>query len=80
MPKIQNVGIGNYIRNPRGRRSDDSRGTAVETLQVASSQGNSFTCFPVTAVKSGPDGTEAVVDTTRYLQIPVDTVVEQVNI
>ena len=80
MAKIQNVGIGNYIRNPRGRLQPGSRGTAVEVLKINSNSGNSFLCFPVTGVKQGPDGSEAVVDTTRYLQIPVGTEVEQVSI
>lgn len=80
MPKIETVGVGKFIRNPRGRHSPDSRGTAIEVLQIASNNGNSFTCFPVTAVNAGPDGPEAVLDTTRYQDIPIGTNVEQASI
>ena len=80
MPKIQDIGIGKYIRNPKGRKFENSKGSSVEILQIASSQGNSFTCFPVTSTKVGADGKEAILDKTRYLQIPVDTQVEQVTI
>ena len=74
MAKIQNVGVGNYIRNPRGNRGLNSQQMNVEALRIDSNQGNSFLCFPVTAMNSG----SPVVDTTRYLQIPIDTEVEQV--
>lgn len=76
MPKIQNVGIGNFIRNPRGRNAANSRAMNIEVLQVAQNNGNSFLCYPVTDAKSVP----VTVDTTRYQQIPIDTVVDQVTI
>ncbi len=74
MPKIQDVGIGNYIRSPRGRRGQDSRQMNVEVLQVAQNNGNSFLCFPV--VSKNP----LTLDTTRYQHINIDTVVDQVTI
>lgn len=67
MPKIQNVGLGNYIRNPKNRK---------EVLRVDTNNGNSFTCYPVKAVHS----TRVVVDTERYEQIPLDREVEQITI
>jgi hypothetical protein len=76
MPKIQNVGVGKFIRNPRGRRGADSRMMNVEVLQIAENGGNSFLCYPVTDAKTVP----VTVDTTRFLQIPIDTVVDQVSI
>lgn len=76
MPKIQDLGVGNYIRSPRGRRGQDSRQMNVEVLLIASNEGNSFKCFPVTNPSSVPVG----VDTTRYQFIPIDTVVDQVTI
>ena len=78
--KIQNVGIGNYIRNPRGRKLANSDGSAVEVLRVDANQGNSFLCFPVVGYKAGASENEAVLDRTRYLQIPIDTEVQQVTI
>lgn len=74
MPKIQNVGVGGYIRNPRGRDAEDSRGMNTEILRVEGNDGNSFICFPVKRF----DGGVPVIDTTRYQQIRVDTVVDQV--
>lgn len=71
MPKIQNVGIGNYIRSPRGRHAAGS--DKMELLQIAANNGNSFLCYPV--IKK--DGTTITVDTKRYYDIPVDTDVEQ---
>lgn len=76
MPKIQNVGVGNFIRNPRGRQGEDSRGTNVEVLQVAVNEGNSFRCYPVTDAKAVP----VTVDTTRFQFIPIDTMVQQVTL
>jgi hypothetical protein len=76
MPKIQNVGVGGYIRNPRGRHGEDSRGMNVEVLQVAVNEGNSFRCYPVTDPKSVP----VTVDTTRFQFIPIDTNVDQVSL
>jgi len=74
--KIQNVGIGNFIRNPCGRMGENTQGTSVEVLQVASDQGNSFLCYPVTDPKAVP----VIVDTTRYQFIPIDQMVQPVTI
>lgn len=71
MPKIQNIGIGNYIRSPRGRHAAGT--TKIEILQVAANNGDSFLCYPV--VKK--DSNTITVDTTRYYQIPIDTDVDQ---
>lgn len=76
MPKIQNVGIGNYIRNPRGRYGDNSKGSNVEVLQVASNEGNSFLCYPVLDPKANP----VTIDTGRFQYIPIDTFVQQVTL
>ena len=76
MPKIQNVGIGNYIRNPRGRRGSDSRQMNVEVMKIHSDEGNSFLCYPVTNTETDP----VTLDTTRYQYIPIDTNVDQVTI
>lgn len=76
MPKIQDVGVGGYIRNPKGRAGADSRQMNVEVLKVSENHGNGFLCFPVTKVASGV----ATLDKTRYQFIPIDTNVKQVSI
>lgn len=76
MPKIQDVGVGNYIRNPKGRHGADSRQTNVEVLKVSRSEGNGFLCYPVVDAAAVPP----TLDTTRYQIIPIDTVVKQVTI
>lgn len=73
MPKIQNVGVGGYIRDPRGTHGADSRQTNIQILFVAKNDGNSFLCYPVTATNP------LTLDTTRYQQIPIDTNVQQVS-
>lgn len=70
MPKIQNVAIGSYIRNPQGRRL--SGANVIEVMQVARNDGNTFLCYPVVGKASG----KVSLDTTRYLQIAIDTQVE----
>jgi len=74
MAKIQNIGIGKYIRNPKGRKASDS--TNVEVLQIAENHGNAYLCFPVT----GRRGTDVILDKTRYLFIPIDSNVNEVTI
>lgn len=76
MPKIQNVGLGNYIRSPRGRHGQNSRQMNTEVLQVSRNDGNNFLCFPVVDARTIP----VTLDTTRYQYIPIDTVVDQVTI
>lgn len=78
--KIENVGVGGFVRNPRGRDNPNSRGSNIEVLKVTTDNGNSFTCYPVSSVKVGATGREAVLDTTRYQQIPKGTNVQQVTI
>lgn len=68
MAKIQNIGVGNYIRSPKGRLA----GGKIEVWQVAINNGNSFTCYPVT----GKNSTKVTVDTTRYYDLPIDTEVD----
>ena len=80
MARIQDVGVGGYIKDPRGRKQKDSRGTCVRALKVVQNNGNSFLCMPVVGVKQGPSGPEATLDTERYQQIPIDTNVDQVTI
>ena len=63
MPKIQTLALDSFIRNPR-----DSK----EIMQIKVDNGNSFTCFPVSDYASG----KVTLITTRYLQIPLDTVVK----
>lgn len=74
MAKIQDVGIGNYIRNPRGVKTKDGGGMGVEALRIDRSEGNSFLCFPVTSK------TPLTLDRSRGLVIPRDSEVEQVTI
>lgn len=63
--RIQNVGVGAYIRNPK---------RAGEILKIVTNDGNSYVCYPVT-------GTSPVtLDTTRYQHIPLDTQVQVVGI
>lgn len=66
MPKIQTLAIGSFIRNPRN---------SEEIMQVSANNGNSFTCFPVKSYVSG----KVTLETTRYLQLPIDTVVKVAN-
>lgn len=70
MAKIQNIGIGNYFRSPRGRNLAATN--KIELLQVAANNGGSFLCYPVV----GKQSTKVIVDTTRYYDIPVDTEVD----
>lgn len=76
MLKIQNVGVGKYIRSPRGIKGANSRDMNIEVWQVAVNEGNSFRCYPVTDPKSIP----VTVDTTHYRFLPLDTMVEQVSL
>ena len=66
MPKIQTLAIGSFIRNPSN---------AKEIMQISKDDGNSFLCFPVKSYESG----KATLITTRYLQLPLDTVVRVAN-
>lgn len=74
MPKIQSIGLGNFIRNPRGTGTVSGGLKSREVMQVTTNNGNSFTCYPVMAVNP------LVLDKTRYLQIPIDTDVESASI
>lgn len=73
MAKIQTIGVGNYIRNPKGIRGVNSRQSNVEILKIYANNGNSFLCYPVKSVQS----TRVILDTSQYYQIPIDTNVEQ---
>lgn len=75
MPKIQDVGVGNYIRNPRKvSRSSGVPKSAV--MQVFKNDGNAFVCHPVKSSASG----RVVLDLENYMYIPLDTQVDQVTI
>ena len=75
MPKIQDVGVGAYIRNPHGGR--ESAGVRISNvLKVMNNDGNTFRCYPVKSVASG----EATIETEVYYNIPIDTQVDQVTI
>lgn len=76
MPKIQNVGVGGYIRGLKGLMGIDSRGLNAEVWKVMSNEGNSFKCSPVTNGSANP----VVIDESRYYFIPIDTNVDQVTI
>lgn len=76
MAKIQNIGVGNYIRNPQGRHGMQSRGTNVEVLKIEENHGNSFLCYPI----SDPSSVPVTLDKSRYLFIPIDTDVQQVSV
>lgn len=75
--KIQNVGLGNYIRNPKGVRQTDAPGmNIIEALKITQNNGNSFLCYPVKDPKASP----VTLDTTRFYDIPIDTMVERASI
>ena len=76
MSKIQNVGVGGYIRGLKGIKGVDSRGMNSEVWKVMSNEGNSFKCCPVTNGSTNP----ATIDTTRFMFVPIDTNVSQVSI
>ena len=76
MPKISDVGVGGFIKNPRGTRLRGSNRTAVEVLKVSRNDGNSFLCIPVLEVK----GTVVVLDSERHYFIQSDQFVDQVSI
>ena len=76
MAKIQNIGVGNFIRNPRGRHTPESKQQSIEVLQISSNQGNSFLCYPVKDAGAVP----VTVDQSRHYFIPIDTNVERVMI
>lgn len=76
MAKIQNIGVGKFIRSPRGIKGIDSKGMNIESMQIVSNEGNSFRCCPVTNGSSNP----IKIDTTRFIFIPIDTDVDQVTI
>lgn len=76
MAKIQNIGVGGYIRNPHGKMGTDSRETNIAVMQVFANNGNSFRCHAVLSSESG----RVVLDMTRYLDIPIDTEVKQASI
>ena len=67
MPKIQVVGVGNFIRDPK---------RPGQVLGVVTNNGNSFTCYPVSRVDSGVP----VYDKTTYQMISLDTNVELATI
>lgn len=76
MAKIQTIGVGNYIRNPRGGSPIDALGMNIGVLQIFENHGNYFLCFPVVDAKAVP----VTLDKTKYRFIPIDTNVEQVTI
>ena len=76
MAKIQNVGVGNFIRGLRGRQAADSRNMNSEVWRISSNEGNSFLCHPVTDAKTVP----VTVDTTRFQFVAIDTNVDQVTL
>lgn len=72
MPKIQNVGVGNYIRDPKGVKAANG---ARQILKIDASYGNSFLCYPVKSYASGL----ATLNYSTHQFIPIDTEVEQVT-
>lgn len=72
MPKIQNIGIGNYIRNPRGTGATTGGVKSREVMQVFVQDGNQYRCHPVINARAVP----VTLDMKRYIFIPVDTEVE----
>jgi len=67
LPKLSDVGLGGYIRDPRNPR---------KVLRVETDAGNVFICYPVKEVHS----TRVVLDTTAYQQLPKDKEVDRVTI
>lgn len=76
MPKIQNVGVGGFIRGLKGMKGVDSRGTNMEAWKVMTNEGNAFKCCPVLDGAANP----VKVDETRHYMVPIDTRVDQVTI
>lgn len=74
--KISQIGVGGYIRNPKGRYGVDSQNSNIEVLKVAQNQGGSFICYPVTDPKTVPP----TLDMTRYQFIPKDQVVTEASL
>ena len=70
--KIQNVGVGNYIRDPRGAYATNG---ARQILKIDANYGNSFLCYPVKSYESGM----ATINYSTHQFIPIDTEVEQVS-
>ena len=67
MPKLSDIGLGKYIRDPRNSR---------KVLKVETDTGNGFICYPVKEVHS----TRVVLDTTVYQQLPKDFEAEEATI
>lgn len=76
MAKIQDIGTGNYIRDPRGVKTTDGRGMNIRVLKVQANDGNSFRCHPIKSIR----GSTVEIDTENFIQIPIDTQVEPVTI
>lgn len=75
VPKIQNIGLGNYIKNPR--RTLISGGQRIpEVLLVHINDGNAFRCYAVKDSKANP----VTIDDSKAYVIPIDTEVEQATI
>lgn len=72
MNKIQNIGIGNYIRDPRGAMAANG---AKQILKISDNYGNGFLCYPV---KSFDSGVPTLIYTSHQI-IAIDTMVEQVS-
>ena len=76
MPKIEDVGLGNYIRNPRKTKSKSGDVLLGTVLRVEVNDGNAFRCHPIKSI----DSTRVTIDTENFQFIPIGTNVEQVTI
>ena len=75
MAKIQNVGLGKFIRGPKGRRTSGNVRVG-KAYQIVNNDGNSFRCFEVLSSDSG----RIVLDETKWINIRLDQEVQEVTI
>ena len=67
MAKLNDIGLGKYIRNPRRSKG---------VLKIETDTGNGFICYPVKEIHS----TRVVLDLTKYQQLAKDFNAEEVTI
>ena len=75
MAKIQDIGVGKYIKNPRGGKVSGNQ-KIPNVLLIHINDGNTFRCYAVKDAKAVP----VTIDDSRAFVLPIDTDVEQVTI
>ena len=76
MPKIEDVGVGKYIRNPRRGKNKSGDVPLASVLRIEANDGNAFRCHTIKRI----DSTRVTIDSENYQFIPIGTNVEQVTI